>query len=114
MKLREYRKLAPVHVKAGVEFLDKHQPGWREKVNLEVLDMQKGFYCILGQVFGSYHDGASFIERTVGRDKAIDFRIGHGFQTPRELRWYEGREGLTPKEVTKALTILKNNWIAEF
>lgn len=38
-------------VKAGAEFLDTHQPDWREKVDPSVLEMYECKRCVLGQLF---------------------------------------------------------------
>lgn len=38
-------------VTAGWAWLEKHAPGWQERVDTDVLDMSTGERCILGQVF---------------------------------------------------------------
>ena len=47
-------------VQAGIAVLDKHYGGrgWVQQVNWDVLDMRFSDKCILGQLFGSYWDGA--------------------------------------------------------
>lgn len=46
-------------VSNGVALLDEHQPGWRDLVNVEILDIESLGDCILGQVYGGYIAGAS-------------------------------------------------------
>lgn len=41
----------------GAALLDAKQPGWREKVDPETLQMRSECGCVLGQVFGEYVDG---------------------------------------------------------
>lgn len=36
-------------VQRGAAFLDEHYPGWRQRINLETLDMRFWDYCVLGQ-----------------------------------------------------------------
>lgn len=44
-------------VNAGIALLDREQPGWREKIDLDTLDLASCSVCVLGQVFGDYDDG---------------------------------------------------------
>lgn len=41
-------------VAAGAVFLDKHHPGWEQKINLRTLNIQCGTSCILGQLYGKF------------------------------------------------------------
>lgn len=42
-------------VKAGIKFLDENYNGnWREKINLDKLDISDHENCVLGQLFVSY------------------------------------------------------------
>ncbi len=36
----------------GIAFLDVHSPGWREKINVEDLNLFSHRYCVLGQLTG--------------------------------------------------------------
>ena len=53
----------PERVKNGVKLLDAKVPNWREKINIERLDInsqgfdEDGNACVLAQVFGFYCDG---------------------------------------------------------
>jgi hypothetical protein len=44
-------------VRDGVAFLNEQVPGWRTRINLQVLDLRNNEDCILGQLFGSYEEG---------------------------------------------------------
>jgi hypothetical protein len=48
-------------LKAGVDDvvarLDTVRPAWREKINLERLDIASPNFCVLGQVFGDFFRG---------------------------------------------------------
>lgn len=46
-----------IEVDRGVALLDKHNPGWREKIDREKLDLNDFWNCILGQLYGVMDDG---------------------------------------------------------
>ncbi len=41
-------------VAKGSQWLDQKQPGWRQKINIDTLDVESMYNCVLGQVFGSF------------------------------------------------------------
>jgi hypothetical protein len=41
----------------GAAFLDEKQPGWRERIDLEALNLASLENCVLGQVFGHFDGG---------------------------------------------------------
>ena len=44
-------------INRGVEWLDAHDPNWRQKINKDTLNIRIWSKCILGQVFGMYQPG---------------------------------------------------------
>ena len=38
-------------IKRGIELLDQHKRGWRDKINLRTLDLGSCEHCVLGLVF---------------------------------------------------------------
>ncbi len=44
-------------VEAGAKLLDEKVPGWREKIDLDSLDVGNHSSCILGQLYGEYSAG---------------------------------------------------------
>ena len=68
-------------VEAGAKYLDKHNPGWAKKVNLNTLDLTDAGYCILGQVRRGGYDGAAQSISLGDMDKRIElgFTDGKGF-----------------------------------
>lgn len=42
-------------VDRGIEYLNRIHPGWKQKINLEDLDMSNCKECVMGQVFGDYY-----------------------------------------------------------
>lgn len=44
-------------INAGIKLLDSTTPGWREKIDLDQLDLGSCSVCVLGQVFGDYDEG---------------------------------------------------------
>lgn len=49
----------------GAMFLDQHVPGWRDKINIDDLNIRSGCYCILGQIYGDYEEGAKILNMPV-------------------------------------------------
>lgn len=49
--------LASTRVVRGVELLDAKEPGWRDRINLEALNLGDVHQCVLGQTFGHYLTG---------------------------------------------------------
>jgi len=41
-------------VDAGINWLNKTQEGWVDKIDLNMLSLQNGGACIVGQIFGNY------------------------------------------------------------
>jgi hypothetical protein len=44
----------PERVQAGIAWLDRNKPGWREEINKYVFNIEVCTACILGQVFGNF------------------------------------------------------------
>lgn len=40
----------------GIAFLDKEQPGWEWKIELEKLNLRNIYSCVCGQLFGNFWD----------------------------------------------------------
>lgn len=79
-------------VRAGVALLDEKVPGWDQRINLKVLDLQYCNECVLGQLFGHFAEGLNevFQLSTSSRDDWLQLgaAIDHGFDA-REGRGYE-------------------------
>lgn len=65
-------------VKRGIALLNQKNPGWREKVDLETLNMLKVAGCTLGQVYKDYYEGLIELGLTDTDDSAVQY----GFQMP--------------------------------
>lgn len=63
-------------VRAGIALLDQKVPDWRDQVDVAELDMVEYRQCVLGQVYGSYHDGLDELDL----DDAG--AVAYGFQVP--------------------------------
>lgn len=71
-------------VKNGATLLDSHIPGWRNKINLDILDIGSCFNCIVGQIFGGYCEGLEILFDIGTEDQQIMF----GFEG--EIDYHEG------------------------
>lgn len=48
-------------VEQGIELLDKVDTRWRDKIDLEELDLGDTGKCVLGQVYGDWWSGVTFL-----------------------------------------------------
>jgi hypothetical protein len=73
------RELTPAEekVRNGATFLDEHDPGWRERINLDEFYFFSSHHCVLGQLYGSFGRGKEILNITW--DKA--FRFGFDNET---------------------------------
>jgi hypothetical protein len=53
-------------VNAGVDLLDSYLPEWELSVDVDILDIDDMYSCILGQVFGNYEIGKNNLNITFG------------------------------------------------
>lgn len=47
-------------VAAGAEWLDQHEPGWVERIDLDRLDLASACRCVLGQLDTYYYAAACY------------------------------------------------------
>ena len=68
-------------VAAGAALLDQKNPGWRERINVEELQLWSRFQCILGQLYGVYETGLGALGAygNDGYNNELDWAIRHGF-----------------------------------
>lgn len=62
-------------VKQGIAILDRRKPGWRKKINKEILNMRFTDTCVLAQLYGSYDEGCR--QLFGGINPAV--LVAHGF-----------------------------------
>lgn len=48
------KKKLSARVDKGIEYLNGHNPGWINKINLGSLDLGRNCHCVLGQIYGHY------------------------------------------------------------
>lgn len=70
-------------VKRGVSYLEKREPGWCERIQLETLRLSSGRFCVLGQLCGSYDDGLNAF--ALSDDTAVRL----GFMLPQVAYYWE-------------------------
>lgn len=71
----------PERVSAGIQKLDEIEPGWDEKIDLELLDMQICTDCIPGQVFGRFYGSPIPPEDREDLGFDVRFREDSGYAT---------------------------------
>lgn len=59
-------------VAAGIKKLDADKPGWRDLIDVQTLDLESCSVCVLGQVFGDYHDGRAQLDIS----SAVAYQMG--------------------------------------
>lgn len=69
------------YVKRGVDLLDREIPNWRDKIDVEILNLRNTKKCIIGQLYpdNTFDDALEFI--------GIDWRIAgeYGFDVPLDI-----------------------------
>lgn len=80
-------------VEAGAAMLDKIRSKrlkpWRDKIDLDRLDLNSGCNCVIGQVYGSYFSAIERLE--VGSDNEVELGFmpsGPGWPLTRAWRKY--------------------------
>ncbi len=66
-------------VSRGAALLDKERPGWRDEIDISMLDLSDACYCILGQVFEHYDNGLSALLAFDEESEDLSTVIAHGF-----------------------------------
>ena len=51
-------------IERGAAWLDEHHPGWRDKVNVDTLDLSDCTMCVLGQLSGQEGDNWPTVVRS--------------------------------------------------
>ena len=54
-------ELAKERVTKGHQWLDQNYPGWKEKIDLDTLELSSCLNCVLGQLYGHF-DNSPFAE----------------------------------------------------
>ena len=72
-----YRK----HIARGMNLLEQKEPQWIERINVERLDINSYFDCVLGQVFGEFDEGVIKLELDLaGTANKTATSWSHGFR----------------------------------
>jgi len=75
-------------VSEGAKWMDRHRPGWADRIDTDALDLQHCHKCVIGQIVSSYW---AFVGR-YQEDKATFHRneawaVQHGFSMPYATTW---------------------------
>jgi hypothetical protein len=84
MKLNNAMKMEmELAVAKGVRYLDKHNPQWFLRINLNTLDLGEPGLCILGQCYGSFWEALGHaVTSPSGRGRDNPWAIRYGFNVP--------------------------------
>lgn len=96
---RELRDKYRVKVQAGVKWLDAEYPKWRQRIEVETLDMENPCKCVIGQVAGEYYDALL----TADLDPDVD-GVELGFLC--EPEWHR-------EDSDSAMDVLRDLWVEE-
>lgn len=80
----------------GAKFMDFQLPSWAQKIDLTTFDIDSPTQCVLGQIFGSYHEGRFALALT---HEAL---IEYGFYPAAGESYYAPAE-VKNEEITKLL-----------
>lgn len=72
-------------IEAGAAWLDEVKPEWRDLIDLDVLDVGDGRYCVLGQVFDNdeaadYYNGYDYAYNAVVPEPEPDHESDQPYQ----------------------------------
>lgn len=62
-------------VQRGIEFLDENEPGWRQWIEIESLNLGDCEACILGQLFGTFDLGIGHYGLSCEKEEILGFNM---------------------------------------
>lgn len=71
----------------GAALLDVQRPTWYLEIDLETLDISSLRYCVLGQIYGAFHDGMKELDFDVDRCVAHGFCAGENIEEDRKVHY---------------------------
>jgi hypothetical protein len=71
-----------MRVAKGMKVLDKVQPGWHNNIDLQNLKLSWCGSCVLGQLYGRYLEGLSYVSREAGDEDIRYAPYEYGFTIP--------------------------------
>lgn len=71
MRTREMKSA----IKRGIKLLDERVLDWRDRIDLDELDLSNSQSCILGQSFGAYGKGKYLLGLTAIESAKLGFNI---------------------------------------
>ena len=78
---------AQERVETGASYLDTHNPGWDNRIEVSSLDIQHANRCVLGQLYGNFTRGRIVLKLSE------DMSLQNGFST--EIGYKENERLLT-------------------
>lgn len=76
--MRTFEELCAAQAK-GAELLDSENPGWAKNMNVDMLLVEDAFRCVLGQIYGYYHDGLYALDMSM--TEAADYGFNARFSS---------------------------------
>ena len=90
-------EVAAERVAAGIAWMDDNAPeDWRSRIDLDRLDINDFYTCVLGQVFDNFDD------RMSGYDYAVYTRMNGSHEKAKNLGFSPEIGGLTTRTLTTA------------
>lgn len=86
------RMLEKMRAYAGAIVLDRVRPGWAQDINLKKLDLADCEVCVLGQLYGSFMEGAH--QLFGGQAQRVSAECGF------DINYRTTRSGRSVREVT--------------
>lgn len=75
------------NVAAGIDYLDMTEPGWRDRINWESLNLESHCNCILGQLYGDYYGATQKLDMDIheAAERGFNVSIGFLFETDHDM-----------------------------
>ena len=81
-------------VARGASLLDVATPKWEQLLDLQALDMSKTHLCVLGQIWGSHHNGCLYLESLPDAEEE-GLRLTQGGSLISSYYGFESEDGLS-------------------
>lgn len=99
---------AKVAAKQGAAWLDEYMPCWFEVIDLDRLEMDSVFNCVMGQTHGQYGPGLEKLADALGcacdAESLQELAVEGGFNTPGDF---------AVGEAERAFVLLDEAWLEQ-
>lgn len=86
-------------IQQGIAYLNEQRPGWVQRLDLDLLEMENGECCVLGQLGGDFLDALELFRLSEEESIQLGFLL-------------DSSRYPTKQDLSKDYSILTEEWIA--